>query len=224
MQGRMKSSPHKVGFQPVQSRLDLSLADGDIIEDGRARSGKVVVLGTEKGNTICCMNRLVQNGCDFAWSLRKGPTLTLPAELDHEVISLRLHNVLHNGLPYLDFSVFKRLRPLMSRHWKSTCHSLTTADASVSSQDTSQEESDSPTPESNVCAEAVGIEDLHRLRAIPDPKTLYKGFGPKPRPCPRREEIMDDESRAAELLLSPEKITNNSVHDLSNKSSLKPEA
>ena len=74
-----------------------------------------------------------------------------------------------------------------------------------------------------MCAEAVNIDVLQRLCAIPDPKPLDSGLGPKPRRCPRRDEIARDEEHAAQLLAHPDKIDYASVLDFSRKSRLKPQ-
>ena len=47
-------------FPNRATRLDLFLANGDVVEALRARGGEVIVRSTEKGNTLCGMNRLVQ--------------------------------------------------------------------------------------------------------------------------------------------------------------------
>ena len=93
--------------------------------------------------------------------------MTQPAELDCERIYLKLHN----GLPYLDFSVFKKLRPLMSKHYKATCCAIPMTEDADPASSASQAEEDRLTHEGAQCAEAVGVDELHRLRAFPDSKT-----------------------------------------------------
>ena len=69
----------------------------------------------------------------------------------------------------------------------------------------------------------VGVDELHRLCAFPDPRTLDRGIDLPSRPCPRRDEIRRDEERALQLLTCPKKIDSASVLDLLQQSSLKPQ-
>ena len=93
--------------------LPLTLANGASIDAYRTKEGEVVVVGDKTGELICGVNRLVQVGCRFEWDYN-GPRLHLPSELDSETVQLREVN----GLPFMSKHIFLKLRPLMTRHWK----------------------------------------------------------------------------------------------------------
>ena len=99
---------------PRSTPLPLTLANGQTIDAFRTREGEVVSIGNDSEDVICGINRLVQVGCLFMWDT-KGPRLKLPKALGAEWLNLTETN----GLPYVDKHTFARLRPLMTKFWKS---------------------------------------------------------------------------------------------------------
>ena len=94
------------------SKLQLMLANNTEIEAGRTREGEVVVRGEGK-DIIVGVCRLVAIGCEFTWK-ESGAWLRLPIQCDAQWIALEVCN----GLPYVSWEVFVRLRPLLTKWWK----------------------------------------------------------------------------------------------------------
>ena len=97
------------------SQLTLTLANGDTVQAARSRDGEVIVVVPREQSltTICGATRLIQVGCRFQWS-DDGAWLLLTVDEEQEWIHLEVIN----GLPYLPWSVFSRIRPAMTKWWK----------------------------------------------------------------------------------------------------------
>ena len=79
----------------------------------------------EGTSTLCGVCRLIQIGVSFLWDA-SGAHLKMPQSLGGEWVQLEIRN----GLPFLDFTQYKRLRPLLTRNWKETCMSAASPCAS----------------------------------------------------------------------------------------------
>ena len=95
--------------------LPLTLANGSSINAHRSRDGEVVIIGENGGDIICGVNRLIQVGCVFNWDV-DGPRVQLPEDLGGTWVCLKEIN----GLPYMDRDTFMRLRPCVTKYWKSS--------------------------------------------------------------------------------------------------------
>ena len=105
------------GPKPVRSKLSpLQLADGSQVEAWRTRDGDIFVESQDGNTTLCGVCRLISVGAAFSWD-REGAHLRMPSELGGDWVSLQIQN----GLPYLNWDHFKRLRPLLSKDYKSCC-------------------------------------------------------------------------------------------------------
>ena len=222
------SQPH---YPSRAMPLSLSLADGQVIQAKRSRNGEVIVIGQGHGHTICGVNRLIQIGCKFIWSMPSGPILILPEALNGETIKLRLHN----GLPYMGYPVFKRLRPLMSQWWKSSCacNKVSTGTAekgsTIHQNDTQGEAKYLLAVDFDVVQELCARIDTRTSAEDLNPKTLGKGgldLNPRlqAKGYNRKREIEAEELWASELLAKGlEHLTYDSVLALIRRCSLQPQ-
>ena len=95
-------------------RTPLQLADGSLVEAWRNRDGEILVEGNpETGSVICGICKLTEVGCAFVWR-ETGAWLQFPPQLGGEWFELKVIN----GLPYLPWSAYKMLRPMITQHWK----------------------------------------------------------------------------------------------------------
>ena len=209
---------------PVRAaHLDLCLANGETVEARRSREGEVVVQGPHNGNFICGVNRLIQIGCAFSWCRKNGPRLELPDELNNVVVSLQLHN----GLPFMPYAIFRKLRPLMTRWWKASCNKIGAVTASGGQEET--------LPGSSVEAEggevrfmtAVGLEEIHELCAHADVSRNGDAGSNSSQPLQgsaMQDAVAAEEAWAAELLAKgPKHLTYDAILGLIRKCSLKPQ-
>ena len=105
------------GPKPARSKLSpLQLADGSQVEAWRTRDGDIFVESQDGNTTLCEVCRLISVGAAFSLD-REGARLRMPSELGGDWVSLQIQN----GLPYLKWDHFKRLRPLLSKDYKSCC-------------------------------------------------------------------------------------------------------
>ena len=105
------------GPKPARSRLSpLQLADGSQVEAWRTRDGDIYIESNEGTATLCGVCRLISVGASFLWN-KEGAHLQMPEILGGDWIQLQIQN----GLPYLRWEHFRRLRPLLSRNYKSCC-------------------------------------------------------------------------------------------------------
>ena len=114
------------GPKPARARpAPLVLADGQQVNAWRTRDGEMFVEAQEGTSTLCAVCRLIQIGVSFLWDA-SGAHLKMPQSLGGEWVQLEIRN----GLPFLDFTQYKRLRPLLTRNWKETCMSAVSPCAS----------------------------------------------------------------------------------------------
>ena len=91
----------------------LTLADNTSISAVRTREGEVVVKGSGK-EVILGLCRLAAIGCRFTWD-EFGAVLRLPECCQWETVRLTIDN----GLPYMPWEVFVKLRPALTRWYRS---------------------------------------------------------------------------------------------------------